>query len=309
MYYFIVNPNAGGGNGGRVWKLLAERLKKLGVEYEAYLTAGQGEARTIAHRLTDGNRDPMLIIAVGGDGTMNEILDGLSLGGAPSLGYIPAGTGNDLARSLRLSENPLRCLKHLLSPRRCLLLDYGVLTYGQQEIFHRRFLVSAGIGFDGAVCHDLLNRRKTGFLQRLGLNRLGYVTAGLRQLLRWKPTKGYIVLDGVKKVEFNHIAFVSCHIQPYEGGGFKLAPKASPRDGQLSVCVVNCSQRLRLLPVLLSSIRGRHGKRKGVRTFECRDAQIHMERPLPVHADGESCGLQTDLQVGCVARKLRMLGW
>lgn len=308
MYYFIVNPNAGCGNGARVWKTLSACLTKQQVEYEAYLTGGRGEARIAARRLTEGTKDPMIIIGVGGDGTMNEIVDGLCLGCAPRLGYIPAGSGNDLARSLHLSGSPLRRLKHLLSPRKSCLLDYGILSYGDLEVFHRRFLVSAGIGFDAAVCHDLLESGMRRFLGRLGLQKLGYLAAGLRQLIRWKFSRGYIVLDGVKKVEFNHIAFISCHIQPYEGGGFMLAPKARPGDGKLSVCVVSHSSKLKLVPVLLASLRGRHGKRKGVRTYECQEVQIHTECPLPVHTDGESCGIQTDLEVSCVPRKLRLIG-
>lgn len=142
----------------------------------------------------------------------------------------------------------------------------------------------------------------------MGLGRLAYLISGIRQLFKCKPCKGYIVLDGVKKVEFNHIAFISCHIQPYEGGGFKLAPRADCSDGKLSVCVVSQAARRKLVPILLESLAGRHGKRKGVRSFECSEIMIHTERALPVHADGEGCGIQTDLQLDCIARKIRIVG-
>ena len=115
-------------------------------------------------------------------------------------------------------------------------------------------------------------------------------------------------MDGVKKVEFNHIAFISCHIQPFEGGGFKLAPRANCSDGKLSVCVVSHAARRKLVPILLESLTGNHGRRKGVRTYECGELFIHTERGLPVHADGESCGIQSDLQLGCIARKIRIVG-
>ncbi len=96
MYYFIVNPNAGCGKGGRLWRAVAIYLEKHQVEYEAYLTAGRGDARNIARELTDGNREPQVIVAVGGDGTMNEVLDGLVFCGPLTLGYIPAGSGQRL---------------------------------------------------------------------------------------------------------------------------------------------------------------------------------------------------------------------
>ena len=308
MYYFIVNPNAGCGKGGRLWRAVAIYLEKHQVEYEAYLIAGRGDARNIARELTDGNREPQVIVAVGGDGTMNEVLDGLVFCGPLTLGYIPAGSGNDLARSLKLPGNPVKALKRLLTPRPSRMLDYGILTYGTQEVSHRRCLVSAGIGFDAAVCHDLLESKLRQRLRRVGLGRLSYLISGIRQLFKCKPCKGYIILDGVKKVEFNHIAFISCHIQPFEGGGFKLAPRANCSDGKLSVCVVSHAARRKLVPILLESLTGNHGRRKGVRTYECGELFIHTERGLPVHADGEICGIQSDLQLGCIARKIRIVG-
>lgn len=308
MYYFIVNPNAGNGRGGRFWRALVCYLEKHQVEYEAYLTAGTGDAREISRELTEGNREPRVIIAVGGDGTINEVLDGLSFCAPLTVGYIPAGSGNDLARSLKLSFSPVKVLKRLLAPRHYRMLDYGVLSYGAQEICHRRFLVSTGIGFDAAVCHDVLEHRLKGCLGRFGLGRAAYIMAGIRQLFTYRTCKGYIVLDGVKKVEFNHIAFISCHIQPFEGGGFKLAPKADGSDGKLSVCVVSHPSRRRLIPIFLESLAGRHSRRKGVRNYECGEIRIHTERPLPVHADGESCGIQTDLELECIPRKIRVVG-
>ncbi len=112
MYYFIVNPNAGWGKGGRVWQVLSGYLEKHQVEYEAYLTIGKGDAREAARRLTCGRREELVLVGVGGDGTMNEILDGLCFGCPMTLGHIPAGTGNDLGRSLRLPLSPLKGLKH-----------------------------------------------------------------------------------------------------------------------------------------------------------------------------------------------------
>lgn len=308
MYYFIVNPNAGSGRGGRFWRTLVCYLEKHQVEYEAYLTAGAGDAREISRELTEGNREPRVIIAVGGDGTMNEVLDGLFFCAPLTLGYIPAGSGNDLARSLKLSSNPVKGLKKLLAPRHYRLLDYGVISYGSQEMSHRRFLVSAGIGFDAAVCHDVLECKLKRRLGWIGLGRFAYFMAGIRQLFKSRTCKGYIVLDGVKKVEFNHIAFISCHIQPFEGGGFKLAPKADCCDGKLSVCVVSNASKRRLIPIFLESLAGRHSKHKGIRSYECGEIRIHTERPLPVHADGESCGIQTDLELECIPRKIRIVG-
>ena len=108
-------------------------------------------------------------------------------------------------------------------------------------------------------------------------------------------------------MEFNNILFISCHIQPSEGGGFLFAPGADGSDGKMNICVVSHAAKARLIPVLLSALTRRKGKQKGVRSFECREIAIHTEAALPVHADGENCGLQTDIQAGCIARKVRMM--
>lgn len=307
MYNFIVNPNAGSGRSMKIWKAMSRYMENHNIEYEAFLTEGIGDARTIARKLTDGIREPRYIIVVGGDGTMNEVLDGVSFHAPLSLGYIPAGSGNDLARSLHMPRGVIKCLKRQLTPRHFTMIDYGVLSYGEHELSHRRFLVSAGMGYDASVCHDVLTSKCRQRLSRVGLDRLSYIILGVRQFFKCKSSKGYIILDGVKKVEFNNILFISCHIQPTEGGGFLFAPNADGSDGKMNICVVSHGAKIKLIPVLLSALAGRKGRQKGIRSFECREIAIHTEAALPVHADGEFCGFQTDIQAGCIARKVRLM--
>ena len=99
MYYFIVNPDAGSGQSGKTWKKLERQLNHLRIEYQAFLTEKQGDAMAESARLTEGCREPRIIITVGGDGTMNEVLDGLVFCGPVTLGYIPTGLGNEIGRA------------------------------------------------------------------------------------------------------------------------------------------------------------------------------------------------------------------
>lgn len=303
MYYFIVNPDSGGGRGFRIWRKLEKLLSRTCEEYEAYFTHGPGDARAIAGELTEGNRDPKVIVVAGGDGTLNEVVDGLSFNGPVTLGYIPGGSGNDFARSLRLPKSPRRGMRKIRRARYQRLVDYGVLSYGEGEVCHRRFVVSAGIGLDAAICHSLLY----GGLARMFRGKVSYIAAGLWQILRLRPVKGYLILDGVQKVEFNHICFISAHIHPFEGGGFRFAPEADCSDGLLSVCVVHTASRVRLIQILLDAFLGRKNRRSGVRRYSCREAAIHLERPMAVHADGESCQMQQDIHLHCVQKKMRVI--
>ncbi len=305
MYYFIVNPSSRWGRGEKIWMKLEKLLHNKKVEYQAYLTKQPGDARSIARMLTRDNRDEKVIVAVGGDGTLNEVLDGMSFHEKLTLGYIPAGSGNDFARSLRLPSNLRRCVKRILSPKCYLMLDYGVLTLGSRAD-HRRFAVSAGMGIDGAVCHDFSKATKQIWGKRR-LARLGYIFCGLKQLFLSRPCKGYLILDQVKKIEFNHVFFMSAHIHPFEGGGFQFAPRASGSSGKLTICVVSNENRWNLLPILSSAFFTRKKGRKGIRTFECREAAFHVESPLAVHTDGEPCGLWTDLHAECIGKKIRLI--
>lgn len=307
MYYFIVNPHSGSGKGRKIWRRLEKQLNHAGVEYEAYLTENPGDAVKMAAKLTEGCKEPRTIVITGGDGTVNEVLNGLAFCGPTTLGYIPAGSGNDLAKSLKLSKNPGRCLKKILNPRYQKLLDYGVLSYGKEEVAHRRFAVSAGIGFDAAVCHNILHSKAKYVFNKIHMGKLCYIFIGLKQLVKAHPTKGYLLLDGVQKVEFNHIYFISAHIHPYEGGGFKFAPKAKPSDGYVDICVFHNAGKRNFLQVLINAYLGSRRNQRGVRFFTCREAVIHTDRVLPVHVDGESCYCQNDLEVRCVEKKVRLI--
>lgn len=306
MYYFIINPNAHGGRGEKIWKKLERQLKRSGVAYEGYLTQEAGDARYIAARLTASVQEPMVIVAVGGDGTVNEVLNGLSISDLLTLGYIPTGSGNDLARGLMLSKNPCKCLRQILAPTEISRVDYGIISYEDEEPVYRRFMVSSGIGFDAAVCHRLLGKTGGGGLHRLG-GRWRYILAGVNQLLHTKASRGYLILDGVRRVEFNHIYFVSIHNHASEGGGFLFAPKASYDDGEVELCVAHTASKLRLVMVLVMACLGHLGRHRGVHFYRCREAVIHVERPLPVHTDGENCFCQDELRVRCVKKKLRMI--
>lgn len=290
-----------------MWNAARKFLQRRREAYEVYFTAEPGDAKKKARELTEHCREERRIIAVGGDGTINEVLDGISLNCPVIFGMLPAGFENDLGRSLGLPKSRAKLIRSVLGTGRVEKLDYGVLSCGCECCHNRRFLGSTGIGFDAAVCRELLHSRLKAEMHRLRCGKLTYLLMGIRELAFTKPVRGYLILDGTQRVEFNHILFVSAHIQPYEGGGYCFAPDADPRDGKLSVCVVSARSRFRLIPVMLQARHRNMRACAGVRFYECREAHIHTERPLAVHTDGESCRMQTDIDVRCVERQLNIL--
>ncbi len=303
-YYFIVNPNAGRGQGLKKWNRVKAFLDRNGLPYDIFFTTAAGDAARKARELSGACTEPFDLITVGGDGTMNEVLNGLNMQAPITLGYIPSGTGNDFARSMRINSNPVRVIKGFAKDRRVEALDYGVLTCGESGLV-RRFINSTGTGYDAAVCGGLEKMRmKQG---RNPAGKISYVLEGARQFILYKPSRGYVILDGDRRVEFNNILFISSHIHPFEGGGFRFASYADPKDGMLEICVVSGRNKLALIPVLCSGRWKGLKSRRGVRLFQCREAHIHVDRGLPVHTDGEILPFQTDLDVRCVQQQLHVL--
>ncbi len=311
MYHFIINPHSKSGKGYQIWLRIQKKLQQQNIIFDAYLTERPGHARELATLLTtpanEEDQEPRTIIILGGDGTLNEVVNGLTFLIPITLGYIPTGSGNDFARSMHLSKNPNKVLKHLLNPKYHPYIDYGIVTYGSQEPMHRRFAVSCGIGMDAEVCENLLTSRVKELFNRFHIGKLSYLVIGLKRVCLLKTCDGYIELDQTKRVNLKKVAFIASHVQRYEGGGFMFAPKADSNDGMLDICIIANTNRLKVIPVLVAALFGKHLNMKGVQYHRCREASIHMNRPLCMHVDGELLGHQTDLTLSCVARRLRII--
>ena len=307
MLYFIVNPNSGGEKSFIKWKTVDRRLKKLKISYKSFVTDGPGDATRIASEICRNISGSVTIVAVGGDGTFNEVLNGIDMDADVTLGYIPTGSGNDLAAGLHFSKNPLKALDTVLKCRKIAEMDYGVISYGEGEIINRRFAVSGGIGYDAQVCYSLDDSNMRRVLGKVQLQKMAYLVIGARDIIETKPVKGYVIIDSERKVEFNRIMFAAIQNQQTEGGGFRFAPQAVNDDGRLSVCIVHTGNKLAFTRILAAALTGSHLKYPGVRTYDCKKIKIHLDRPMAVHVDGELCGRYADIELYCVERKVRII--
>lgn len=305
MYFFIVNPNSGCGSGLKVWNQTKKYLNSINAPYDVFFTAKQGDAMNKAMELSKDRTEELYVIAVGGDGTINEVINGLDFSSNIIFGFIPSGSGNDLGRSLGYSGNTQDILKKLFTNGYVRNMDYGVVT-NDDGTLRRRFIVSCGIGFDAAVCHALEVSKIKDFCNKIGIGKLSYTIIGFIEFLKSKPSAGYMILDGDRKVEFKSIFFISMQNHPYEGGGYKFAPNAQWNDGMLDATAVCSRSKLKLLPILLNKKKGL--KESGiVRFFPFSEAQFHIEDKKAMHTDGELMGYQSDFTVRCVEGKVRIL--
>lgn len=295
MYHFIVNIKARSGHGKQVWAIVEEELNKKNISYKQYITQYPSHAGNLAKELSD-KLESGVIIAVGGDGTVNEVINGFQLKPNLSLGYIPAGSSNDLARSLAISPSPLKALETILNSNHTICHNIGLIQYDNSI---RRFMVSCGIGFDAAICHEAMTSKIKKVFNKINLGKLTYVGIALKQLLFLKAQKGVIWLDQKQKMEFSKIIFISIHNHKYEGGGFMFCPDAKADDQLLDICIVENISKWRILSLLPTALHGHHIKQQGVHIFQCKQVDILMENLLPVHADGEPCSKQNTLHVTC----------
>jgi diacylglycerol kinase (ATP) len=237
---------------------------------------------------------------VGGDGTVQEVVNGiLAAGLSASMGIVPVGTGNDLARSLALPTDPAEAwtaaIGSTTSP-----MDAALATDGRGR---RRWFASAGgIGFDAQVATAMATRRG------LGATRAGYLVTTLVELRRFRNCRVELTLDG--RTEALAVLFVAVANGAYYGGGMHIAPGARANDGLLDVCVVGDISRLTALRQLPNLYRGRHVDHPAVTLHAgVRRIAVDGANGTPVHLDGEPFGsLPIEIEVAPAALEVARPG-
>lgn len=287
-YHFIVNPNARSKKGIAIWKKLKEYLTESQIDYNEYLTMAPDHARKLAKQLSALDR-PIILIVLGGDGTLNEVINGITHFKNITLAYIPIGSSNDFARALHLSKDPFTSLQTILTPTTYCKLDYGTVTFGDGLTHVRRFLISGGLGFDAGVCYETNSSPLKKILNHLHLGKLTYGLIAIKQLAMTPYAKGSLVLDNEKKIKLNRLFFLSVHNTCFEGGGFMFCPNATPFDHKLDICIADRLPRLFTPFLIPMALKGWHTKSKYISTYQFNQAVLSVETPLYLHTDGETC--------------------
>ncbi len=289
---YIVNPVAGGGRGLRTWQVVEKTLAERGLPAEYRLTGKRGEAIALAAEAARGGYD--VVVGVGGDGTIQEIVNGLvgADGECPAaLGVIPGGTGNDFCKMLGYPQDPLGALR--------IVLGGQVRRFDLGRANGRYFINIAGVGFDAEVAGFLNQRPK-----RLP-GALMYVYGVLAVLTRFRPTR--LTIDLGDRTLEQKCLLVSVANGPSHAGGMKMCPDAKPDDGMLDLCVVGDVGRLETLVLLPKVFSGRHTLHPKVKLYTAKRVRIHSDAPLFVQADGEIFGrIPADVEI--VPGALRVIG-
>lgn len=298
MYHILINPASRSGKGLKIWKEIVEpALQEEGAEYCAYFSKEAGDVAGLARKITAGINDRLTLIILGGDGTVNEVLQGISDPCRVILGYIPTGSSNDLARDLKIPKDPRQALKLILHTGSVRSMDMGVTTMPDGTT--RFFAVSCGIGFDAAVCEEVSRSRMKTLFNKFGLGKLIYLAIALKELFSAADASCMLHLDGREAVPVRRFLFNACMIHRFEGGGFRFCPDADDHDGILNLCTVGNLPKPLILFALPTAFFGRHYLFPGVDAHTAARIRITASIPLCVHTDGEVIGHYSELTIEC----------
>jgi diacylglycerol kinase (ATP) len=279
----IVNPVAGGGTVGKHWPRIRRILEAEGLEFEASLSEGKGHAAELARQALNGGYKT--VVALGGDGTVNEVINGLMAEGdnEVTLGIIPGEKGNDLARTLGIPFDYAAACRKLLAGK-AVPLDLGRITYAHHGGEGRHYFINAaGLGFDAEVV-----RRVTPRLRALSNPTVRYLSGLFLTLASYKNREARIAIEG-EELRERVFSIVVCNGR-YFGGGMEIAPQAEPDDGLFDVVVIGDFARWEILANLSRVYRGTHLSHPKVKLFRAKEVKVEAQEPMLLQADGELVG-------------------
>jgi diacylglycerol kinase (ATP) len=269
---FIVNPAAGGGKAEKTWRQIEKILKESGLTFSVYICGSRGEAKEFALQAVKHGSE--LVVAVGGDGTVNEVANGIDLE-KTILGIIPLGTGNGFRRACGIPGGWWESLRGLSSwlPRS---VDVGTVN-------GRRFLNVIGIGFDAAVAEMAVEKygRMKGYLP--------YVAAFFEKLGQFGHFAVSIQCDDQTFTE-NETLLVAVANGSNYGGRVSIAPQARIDDGKLDLVLVRKGSKRETTYLAAKVLLRRHLNDSSIITGRGRQLEVIADHPVPVHADGEMTG-------------------
>lgn len=274
MLNFIVNTHSGKGLSGKNIAKIAKYCYKNNIDYTVYITSAPGHATTLAQNLVDQKAD--IIVAVGGDGTFHEVLNGITTFENTRLGFIPSGRGNDFARGMGIPRDPIEALKVIL---RGVPKDADYIKVGD-----KRCLNIAGTGLDVDVLQRVADKH----------GKITYLSSLIYCVNHFDPYEISYTLNGETK-EVKAIMLGVCNGNQF-GGGLKLSPESKCDDGILDVLIMQMPADKKIMKVLFKFTRGKHLNLPITTHIKCESISIRTKINYPVELDGE---IYDDLKFDC----------
>ena len=293
---FLVNPAAEGGSVGRRWPELAHRAANLGLTGDALLSERPGQLGELAARVVDEGAS--LVVAVGGDGTVNEVAQSLAGRERVDLAVIPRGTGGDFVRTYGIPRR-LEDAVAVARDGQARAIDLGRASYrawagGEEQSY---FANIASAGMSGAIA-----KRTNETSKALG-GKVSYLWATFTVFARWRNDDVLVTVDGERREGRMHDVVVANG--RFFGGGMMICPEADPGDGLFDVLLIGDLTKRDLLLTLPKTYRGRHLPHPKAELLRGAVVEVDAPQPLPVELDGEQPGT-TPVRFEIVPKALRL---
>lgn len=236
----IYNRKAGNGQSKDSWEKVAEFLGKNDINFKMHQTKQDGDGVRIAKILADGLDPATMILVIGGDGTLNQSLNGVMQSNHPDtpLAYIPSGSGNDFSRGIKIKkQKPLILLQKILAMEKPVSIDVAKASNLKTKVTNY-FVNNIGIGFDASTVYYTNHSKRKNILNHLRLGTLSYVSSLIKVIRLQKGFPIKVEYNGQSK-DSDNAYIVTATNHPYFGGGIAIDPKANPFDHKLDLVVVN----------------------------------------------------------------------
>ncbi|MFV0466319.1 MAG: diacylglycerol/lipid kinase family protein [Lachnospiraceae bacterium] len=304
-YYFIVNSKSGNSEELVVWDQIERILEHEEISYQVFLTEYVSHATDLCRTITTGLTQRIRLIAVGGDGTVNEVLNGISDFENVEFGYLPTGSGNDLASGMAKKGSIENMLTDILHSSETFTMDLGALF--TEDGKRRYFAISSGAGMDAIVCKKALSSKIKWFLNKISLGQLSYMILTIVTLASMPKANVVIKFDQERERIYPELIFAAAMIQKTEGGGIPMAPQADHSDGLFHVCIAYGISKWRALFLLPILALGRHEKIKQIEVIACESFELRSGIDMELHTDGEYAGSGQRMRYQCIKHKLNCI--
>lgn len=282
---FVINPISGGKSKEKVPELIARHLSKELFETEIVFTKAQAQAHGIAK---EACKDHDLIVAVGGDGTVNEIASALA-GSNTVFGILPYGSGNGLSRFLNIPMDVAAAIKTLN--------HWKVETIDGAKVNGKWFFNMAGMGFDAHISEVFSHQKSRGFST--------YLKSSIQEVTNYKPQLYKMNIDGQ---HYEREAFMLSFANSSQyGNNAHVSPHASVQDGLIDVCVIKPFPLYRFPEMGLRMFTKTADKSDFVEIIKAKHVEVMREEAGPVHIDGEPIILGTQAEIQVVPQILNVI--
>ena len=282
----LVNPGASSGNGLKIWKNAKKLLDRQGVSYREHVLSAPGQAEYITSMLTKDIKEDIHILVIGGDGTMNETINGVRDFEHTKLSCVRSGSGSDFAMNMGVDKDCETALMHLINAPEEFELDYGLVTADRYP--SRRFVISCGAGYDADICKEVSESGLKKAFNRIHLGKLVYLVIGVKQIFTRKKSMALLYIDDDKPIRIKKLFFVVGMNHMREGGGVPFCPDADPTDGIMDVCLVRDMPKWKLLLAVAMVYSKNHLRFRKINAYRCRRMYLATKKPQQIHLDGET---------------------